>query len=311
MDVQDLGKDADEAYHQAYGKPGSEAQKEEDPLAEMLKDESEDTVDSGGGEQENDQPEPQEKPDDIEQKLKASEGRRKVELERMNQLLSSALQEKERLAAELAARKPSPAVDEPELALAPGEEDLAFFKTQYPNVFKGVQALLKKKEQDFSRGVDAVTNVAANIQQEKYITELDSKFPKWREIKESPDFAKWLEVTDRYTGTQRYQLLVAADSRRDHNVVKNLYEDFARESGLLSDAGEPSQSAPSPQKRNANMSPSTAGNPTPSSSTQKGFITRQEIDKLYESRMKGQYTDDEFAKIEARVFKLVREGKVR
>ena len=304
MDVDELTLKADELHKSIYG--------EGDTTSPLLNtDDDDDTL--LGGDTTDDEPidTPDKKFEELEQRYKTLEGRYNAETSRMNTLISTVFSEKEQLANKLASitAQPPTATD--------ADNELAELQTEYPTLYKGFSALLDKKLGEKMKQTEDVvasmTQTTDAIQKDSYLSRLDDAFPQWREIKDDPKFSEWLGAQDRYTTLPKMQLLIDADSRRNHVAVANIYQDFARENGLLTDDGVSTtvENDNTTQTVTRNVAPNTTGNPAPSLSTQKGFITRAEIGQIYKNRMKGQYSDEEFAKIEAKVFKMTREGKVR
>jgi len=304
MDVDELTLKADELHKSIYG--------EGDTTSPLLNtDDDDDTL--LGGDTTDDEPidTPDKKFEELEQRYKTLEGRYNAETSRMNTLISTVFSEKEQLANKLASitAQPPTATD--------ADNELAELQTEYPTLYKGFSALLDKKLGEKMKQTEDVvasmTQTTDAIQKDSYLSRLDDAFPQWREIKDDPKFSEWLGAQDRYTTLPKMQLLIDADSRRNHVAVANIYQDFARENGLLTDDGVSTavENDNTTQTVTRNVAPNTTGNPTPSLNAQKGFITRAEIGQIYKNRMKGQYSDEEFAKIEAKVFKMTREGKVR
>ena len=308
-DVETLEKNADDLYKKIYGEANPEDDLN-DPLLN-LEDELPDEDDEPGDTNlPADDPNKDKKYEELEQKYKAMEGRYHAETERMNTLFSSVFSEKEQLAKQLASLG-TPGANTVETT----DAELTELQSEYPILYKGFKAMLEKelgeklkKTEDVVASITSTTNA---MQKDSYLSRLDETFPQWRDIKEDPKFTEWLSVQDRYTTLPRMQLLIDADSRQNHIAVANLYQDFAKENGLLSDDGATTTDTTTHIQRQ-NVSPdTTTGNPNPSLGTNKGFITRAEIGQIYKNRMAGQYSDEEFAKIEAKVFKMTREGKVR
>lgn len=302
MDLEALERETEELHKSVYGK-------EEAP---------EEIIDSEDELEEQPEDEAPPKQDDFEQKYRVLQGKYTAELERMNSLLSSTLSERERLAAELDNIKSSKRLEEePNF-----EDDLEVLQSEYPTIAKGVKALLSKElSARIAKTEGMVSNLAettSRVVEDKYISGLDSKVPYWRQVKDDERFAKWLAANDRYTGQPRYNLLVGADRSRNVDLVAAFYEDFAREAGMVGNESDASQSNPSAATRtksqnyNQPISPSTVGNPAPSTAS-KGFITRAEISQFYRDRALGKYngTEEDAAKMEGRIMKAVREGKVR
>ena len=295
MDLEKLEQETEALQRAAYG----DNPEDDTTINDTLEPEDEDTT-------------PGPPPEDFEQKYKTLQGKYTAELDRMNNLLSSTLSERERLAAQLESTRT------PQLA-DPGNDETTRFidelQSEYPTIAKGVEAMLKRDVRDrmakTEGAVENLTRATDQVVADRYLSSLDSIMPSWRQIKDNPDFSKWLAQPDRYTGATRFQLLSGADSQRNPQTVAAFYEDFAREAGLLSDDGgtpAPSRSAPTTQ----NISPTTTGNPAPSTQS-KGFITRDEITKFYRDRALGKFSgsDEDAAKVEGRIMKAVREGKVR
>lgn len=294
MDLEKMDQEIDDLQKEAYGTDDA-------PGVDDVND------DDLGSEGEGDEP-PVKKEEDFKHKYEVLQGKYNAEMGRMNELLSSTLAER----AKVNFKKDDTFSDGSD-----NEDDLITqLKEEFPTIAKGMEAFMKKEikaklapaESRINELAEATNGVVVN----DYLEALDAAMPQWREIKDKPEFAQWLGQADRYTGVSKMRLLQGADTQKNTKAVTALYEDFARESGLLSDEGAVDKGSDSTPQPKRNIAPLTSQNLAPSTGS-KGTITRAEITKFYNDRALGKYsgTEEDAAKAEGRIMKAVREGKVR
>lgn len=296
MDLDKMEQEIDELHKEAYGT--------DDALDADAVDENDDPELVSEGE--DDEPVVK-KEEDFKHKYEVLQGKYNAEIGRMSELLSSTLAER----ADVGAKK-----DESFGVTDDDDELIAQLKEEFPTIAKGMEAFTRKEikaklaptEGRINELAEATNSVVVN----DYLEALDVAMPTWREIKDKPEFAQWLGSADRYTGQSKLRLLQGADAQRNTKAVAAFYEDFARESGLLSDEGATSRDINDPPPPKKNMAPSTSQNLAPSTGS-KGIITRAEITQFYRDRALGKYSgsEEDAAKAEGRIMKAVREGKVR
>ena len=260
--------------------------------------------------------------DDFKHKYDVLQGKYNTEIGRMNTMLSAVMTEKEALKAKLETAPVAPVNVFSDNLDIDDEDDIEFLKAQYPEVFKGIEALAKKKAAEILGpavdGIAKATSTAAAIESDRYFRELDGKVKNWRVVNVDPAFENWLDTPDRYTGIDKRSLIRDAFSKRDSARTIAFFEDFAKLSGSAppNPSPNPSQDPPDPAQSHlhadTDIYPSNAGSPAPST-REKGIVLRSDIDRFYKDRAQGRFagTEDEAARVEARFFRAVKEGKVR
>jgi hypothetical protein len=122
-------------------------------------------------------------------------------------------------------------------------------------------------------------------------SQIERALPNYREIDRDPHWHRWLLGYDTYTGLVRQQLLNNAIASGDANRVVAFFRGFQQEAG----ATQPPSAAPGRAR--------SSGRPV---------YTREQIGQLYEAHRKGAYVgrEQEWARIEADIFRAQREGRV-
>jgi len=240
--------------------------------------------------------------------LSVLQGKYNAETERLSNLLSSTMTEVQNLKTQLVKKVP----DASGLAdLSDDDASIETLKEQFPALYKSFMALARvearREVSNATRGtsekVDAIVQKGEVDSKNVYYSELTKALPLWEKINNHPSFGKWLNEPDEFSGTSRKNLLGAAYNRNDHVTTLKFFNAFMKEKGIRV-KGRPDDSE--------DIAPDTSGGGR-SNRSAPGEITRAGIEKLYQDKARGKLsmTDAEFAKIEARYFQAVREGKVR
>ncbi len=275
MDADKIGKDADELHAQIYGDDDDE---EDDEGIDNNPDEG-----------------------DFKHKYEVLQGKYNAEIGRMGELLTSALLEKERLAAELEKKDPQLADlgDEGNF-----DDEIEEIKSSYPTLFKGMNAIIKKELSKVAsvppERIASIEATVGKVSDETYRKAMREKLPGWEKINVDPNFLKWLEQPDRYTGIKKIDLLRGAYASKNVDTSVAFFEDYLSTNPTKQDKGAEDD-----------ISPDTSGGPAPTPKT--GTILRADINKFYKDRARGtwQGTEEQASAYEAKIMKAVREGKVR
>jgi hypothetical protein len=244
--------------------------------------------------------------DDFKHKYDVLQGKYNAEMGRMNKMLSDAMLEKERLAAQSVT--PPAAAPFSDDVMIGGDEDIEFLRSQYPDAYRGIEALVKKTSSELLKPVaDNMAKTAADIRTERYLKDLDDRLPDWRKINDDPIFVDWLNRPDRYTGATKFQLIRDAFSKGDSTRTLAFFEDF------LSDVNRAAPPPPAPPRpADTDIYPNSSPNPA-APTGEKGIVYKADIDRFYKDRATGRFlgSEEDAAKIESRFFRAVKEGKVR
>ena len=210
------------------------------------------------------------------------------------------------LAAELAKREgPVNPFDD---TIAKPDDDLEYFQSNYPNIFKGAIALVRKEISRVEQKVDTVGSAAEKASRAVYFENLGKEITNWEEINNSKEFRDWLQQSPRYMTVPKHNLLMDAFNRKDVATTAQFFKDFLDDS-----QGKFSTDESASRNKSRDISPNTSGSPSPSQSGGKGIVTREDINRFYKDRAEGRFvgSEEDAAKIESRFLRAVREGKVR
>lgn len=240
--------------------------------------------------------------EDFEQKYNVLKGKYDAETQRMTQMLSQTMAEKEALRLKFEANAPVRKED-----TFDSDPDIQNIITEYPSLAKGIEKLASKIVAEKIKKTEAAVSERLNkTELDTYHSQLDAKVKDWRKINADPKFMEWLQVRDRYTGATRHELLMHSFNNFDAETSATFFSDYAKEKGLAVQS-----------KKNAketNMALDTAGNDLPPQGGKKtGYISRADITQFYRDRAMGKFqgSEETAAKIEARILRAVKEGKVR
>jgi hypothetical protein len=127
--------------------------------------------------------------------------------------------------------------------------------------------------------------------------QLDAQLPNWREIDASPGWRQWLSMPDPLSGIQRQRLLNDAIQQGTVHRVIGFFRGFQAEQA----AGHYADDSSYAQAHRARARQAASGQRT---------FSRAEIAKIYEQRRKGLYDDQQFARLEAEIFRASAEGRI-
>ena len=237
--------------------------------------------------------------DDFKHKYNVLKGKYDAEGNRSNEMLSKVMSENERLKLALGVTPTNTADDH--FTGDASELEITSFKKEYPSLAKGIEALTKKV---IAESVKDTHELIGQSRRETYVSKLDDTVADWRVINDDPEFMKWLQVKDKYTGATKHQLLTSAWNNFNLDATKSFFEDYKSEKGMTS--------SPRKSEDTFDLAPDTSGGTMPVKS-QKGFISKDEISTFYRDRALNRFTGSEAdaEKIEAKIFRAVKEGKVR
>ncbi len=248
---------------------------------------------------------------DLAHKFSVLQGKYKTETERLSSLLSSTMTEVQNLKAQLASR-PSTI---PEIAdLSDDNVAVDSLKEQFPTLHKSFMALARieaskeitKAVKGTTEKVDAIVLQGAEDKKNLYYARLSELIPSWEQINNHPAFLKWLGETDEFSGTTRKNLISASYGRNDYVTTAKFFNAFIKEKGIKI-KGKLSADTD-------DIAPDTSGaSVNRNVRLQAGEISRAQIAKFFQDKAQGKLvgTEAEIAKMEAKFFQAVREGKVR
>ncbi len=257
---------------------------------------------------------------DYKHKYEVLQGKYNTELGRANDMLSKTLTDNERLKLALGVSSTDSSDEHFSDDLEP---EITTIKKEYPSLAKGIEALAKRVVADSMK--ETINTVNANTElgrRETYVSKLDSVVPDWRTINDDPDFIKWLQTKEKYTGVTKHQLLMNAWNTFNTDATKAFFEDYKKEIGLednsdIDNDNEDSTFRDKPKNKkvkNEDIALDNSSDSIPKNATsKKNIISQAEISKFYRDRAMGKFsgTEEEAAKLEAKILRAVQEGRVR
>ncbi|WP_067097929.1 hypothetical protein [Marinomonas atlantica] len=130
-------------------------------------------------------------------------------------------------------------------------------------------------------------------------TEVNSRFPKWKELQSSREALAYLSGIDQSTGRIRNDVIQAAAGRFDAATVIRMFQEIE---ALTADKRE----IPANKQQ-----PDTTRNSNPDSGEQKRYWSGAEINQFYKDKTQGRYLDEQAQALEQDIFAAQSEGRIR
>jgi len=211
----------------------------------------------------------------------------------------------------------------PTAASVPEPKGLAYVRKEMPEmeevihyivkteVEKMVGDLVGKKVVETDSRLNSLETQTTENAAKTFYDALDKGLAHWKVINENPEFLKWLETPEPYSGATRMILLQDAYTKFDSTRVLRIFSDFVKEQETLKNPPTPSPTTPTPGKFEATPKPAGGGEPIPS--VEGDFVTAAEITQFYNDVAVGRYKnrEKERADMEAKINKAVSAGNVR
>lgn len=151
---------------------------------------------------------------------------------------------------------------------------------------------LKTKVDSFERDKQEHT-------QATFWAEVNSRFPKWNELQNTPEAHAYFAGIDQQTGRLRNDVIREAQSNFDAATVVRMFQEIE---ALTKGKRE----IPANKQQ-----PVTSRNSSQAQGEQKHIWSRAEITQFYTDKTQGRYKPDEAAQLEADIFAAQAEGRVR
>jgi hypothetical protein len=179
---------------------------------------------------------------------------------------------------------------------------------QFSGIIENLQKQIATLQTTVVPKVAQFEQAATVSREEKFMRDLDTLSPTWRQLNNDPAFLDWLDEVDPFTGTIRQKLLDTAVQAADAHRAATFFTAFAAAKPAVVPTPTP-QPGVSPELE-ALVTPGKGrgGAPQP----EKPQITRAYIDAFYKDVAAGKYRSrpDEKSKIELDIFAAQREGRV-
>lgn len=195
-----------------------------------------------------------------------------------------------------------------------GEEFIDVTKRAAREIYDEKMTLLEARiaelQQHVQKQETTVTHVSAKAEareEEVFYDTLDRLVPTWETLNVDNNFLTWLNVTDTFTGASRRALLNQAMSAKDVNRVAAFFKAFAETA-----PGAPSKpTAPSVDAASLISPASVSTGPAPTQPRRGKYWTQAEIEQIYDDRLRGKITLDQFEALERDALAALSEGRVR
>lgn len=151
--------------------------------------------------------------------------------------------------------------------------------------------------------VEEVSKTQQRIARTRFFEELGKLAPQWEALNTDQDFLTWLNGIDSLSGRARQDIFDDAYGQLDAWRVANFFNGFT---------SEQTPKAPEPNPRDAlesQLVPTSNRAVTPPPS--KKFWTTAEVARFYDGMRRGDYSEEEAARIEKDIFAAQSEGRFR
>lgn len=182
---------------------------------------------------------------------------------------------------------------------------------------------LMNENAQLKNAVGGVRNVVTQDASGRFYDVLDREIPDWENTNHDPEFVKWLEVVDPFSGRVRKDLLGEAHRQNEASRVLNIIKGYRSERAAVNPAGNLQPSAgngsgvnrqPPPQLELQNLAaPGRAKSGQPPVPPDQPYYTRDDINRFYTDVTRGAYTgrDADKTALEAQLFQAAKEGRIR
>lgn len=162
---------------------------------------------------------------------------------------------------------------------------------------------LQRENAELKNRLGGVTQQVSVNSKEKFFENLGRKVPDWESINEHPEYLKWLDEADPFTGIPRQQLLDDAYAKFNVDRTAQFFLTWKGLQGIQ-------QQAPAAGSNRMERMVSPGRSKGGVAPAQQGKIwTRAEISNFY--RVKAGLAKDEAEKIERDIFKAQQEGRIQ
>lgn len=168
---------------------------------------------------------------------------------------------------------------------------------------------------------------ASSTLQKTFEQELTELVPDWPALNTNPGFLDYLKKPDIFSDKSRHELLQQAVESGSAERVARFFTAYKSEIGTASPAPSPTAPTPAPATPPAPapapvpqptvdvrhlIAPSPAAPAPAHSNPQNGRTwTSADIEKVYDDKMKGRITAQDFANLEGQIFKAFEEGRIQ
>ena len=180
---------------------------------------------------------------------------------------------------------------------------------------------LMQENQQLKQTVGGVRNVVSQDVTGRFYDTLDKELPDWDVTNHDPEFVRWLDNVDPFSGRVRKDLLGEAHRNNEASRVLNIIKGYRQEVAAVNPArnlqptmGNGRDRSPPPQFELQNLAaPGRAKSGQPPTPPDQPFYTHRDITQFYADVTKGVYTgrDTDKAALEAQLFQAAREGRIR
>jgi len=212
------------------------------------------------------------------------------------------------------------------------DPDIVYIKNEFPDVWKGLKKVFSKT---YDKMVEGTASKITKVEEKMKSTEdtaakrawmdfhkhLDDNVVGWRVVNKDPEFAKWLEGEEEYSGLPKSVLIKQAISEMDGIRVAKFFVDFAKSKEKPADIDKTKDQEAHDNKgddktKDGGVTPSRGVKPNPPKrpvDTKNEIITQEDIAAFYERKRKGFYIgrEAEGDAEEKRIEKAVVENRVK
>lgn len=258
------------------------------------------------------------RPTDMDQQLRIMQGRHSAELSAKDQMINSLAQDIKEMRAAIGNMSRAPGDGggvqrPPSLESSPRFQKL---KDEFPDIFEGMTELHGMVSNQISQ-IGTKLGEIENLQRSsvrqtaeqaegQFWSGFNSAVPDWDALRYDPMVQQWMAQRERIGGKTRSEIWMEAYQRKDPSaavqIVAAMREDLQDSGTLPQQRGLPSMGSVSPPTNTVPRNRRTGND--------NQFITQEAIHKFYADWNNGVIPEETAKKIEARIDKYLREGRV-
>jgi hypothetical protein len=207
----------------------------------------------------------------------------------------------------------------PEEVEAYGDEFLDVVARRAKQELTPLEERLMGKIDGLNTKIATISSGVDETARSRMLAQLDTSVPDWQKTNVDPEFLKWLQLPDPYSGGIRMELLTVAFERNDSPRVAAFFRGFlAEEAAVVPALLEPGHKTDAPASGKVPLETFAAPGRAKSAAAtnapvEKPEISRGQIAKFYTDVAAGRYKgkDEERVSLEKEIFDAQADGRIR
>lgn len=171
-------------------------------------------------------------------------------------------------------------------------------------------AAIERALREMGGKVEHASAVVHQTAEDKFWAAVDAALPNFDAVNNDPRMLDWLGKADTISGVVRHKLLTEAHTKLDAARVIAIFKQGMADAGIGAPAADAAKGSSTVDLATLATPGAGAQSTSPASGQRKGKVwTAAEVEKVYDDRMRGRSTPEQFAKDEADIMKAMTEGR--